>query len=520
MHLYYARIMQAILFHRDPGILPAYYYIKHLLPPYSLYYYLLLFFGKFVPLITADKIIVCLYVALFVSGFRFLARSTGPAYAVMALLSTTLILNWPLGMGFVNFCLSTSISLWAIGLWCRAVEAPGETGRTVPLIGFIVLSWAVMMTHPVPLLGVLGFCWVELCVRLLRRGKTSANDAANPKVENRWFRFMLREVVALIAASATLLYVRSFTQRDVIKQVVVDTKTKFTPAASIKLLGLGTLVPFQGKGPIELFYRGCLLLVLIFALVVGVKAILRSLRASAWTLGNTWTVLSILLAVAVPFLPPELNNSHLFSARLVIFIWIAALAGASGSRVVSLNPVCLRWAMVFVIFFAAFALTLAIRRINPVARDIARSEQAPAGGASVELLVQSADYIFPANLTYDPYYWSGTRVLRHEGSVMYNIPWLHLQIIPIGAMPDIPTDKLDTLSMENPWILRDTLHRSPAARTLVFSKIDRILINHGLAPTMNSQDPIFAEDPNPADHWHCQEMLTYSDCTDKAAPAP
>ena len=515
MHLYYARIMQAILFHRSPGILPAYYYIKHLFPPYSLYYYLLLLFGKFVPLIAADKIVVCLYVLLFVSGFRFLARSTGPAYAVMALLSTVLILNWPLGMGFVNFCLSIAISLWAIGLWSRAVEAPEKGGRIASLMGFVVLSWAVMMTHPVPLLGVLGFCWLEFCIRLLRRGKTSANDTQYPEVDPSWLRFMLRELIALIAASATLLYVRSFTQRDVIQQAVVNTKSKFTPAASFKLLGLGTLVPFQGKGPVELLYRGCFLLILVFALVIGVNAILRSRRTRTWTLGNTWTVLSILLAVALPFLPPELNNSHLFSARLVIFIWIAALAGASGSQAVSLNPLYLRYATVFVILFAAFAFTLAIRRINPVARDIARSEQDQGSGPSVEMLLQSADYVSPANLTYDPYLWSGTRILRHEGSVMYNIPWLQLQIIPIGAMPDIPTGKLDSMSMENPWILRDTLHRSLAARTLVFSKVDRILINHGLAPTMNSQDPIFAEDPNPANHWHCQEMLTYSDCTDK-----
>ena len=517
MHLYYVRIMQAILLHHDPGLFPKYFTIKHLLPPYSLYYYLLLFLGQFVSLVTADKLIICLYVFLFLFGFRFLAQSIGSGSDLVTLLATTLVLNWSLGMGFVNFCLSTSIALWAIGLWCRAAQMTEPRSRTVRLAIFAVLCWTVMLTHPVPLLGVLAFCWLEFTIRFLRRKRYLALGNASTHGEVSVSLPVLGDVVTLLLASSAVFYVSAFTQHAVLRQTLDDTAPNSVGARAVQLMLLGKLAPFGGQGIAEILNRGCLLLVLVFALALGLQAIRRSIRAGEWTLGNTWTVLSFLLCIAIPFLPPDLNNSHFFSARLVLYVWIAALIGSSGVQPSLLKPSFIRSAAAFAVLFAAFTLFLAIQRINPIARDIARSEDGPTHDPAVGLLLRATDYRRSINLTYDPYLWSGARIFRRAGSIIYNTPWLDLQIITVGAQPIMPTGKIDARSLEAPGVLRRTMHDSLAARTLVFSNIDMALISHGLSAAGDSRDPIFAEDPRPANSWVCHPWLTYSTCTNREA---
>jgi hypothetical protein len=517
MHLYYVRIMQAILLHHDPGLFPKYFTIKHLLPPYSLYYYLLLFLGQFVSLITADKLVICLYVILFLFGFRFLAQSIGSGSDVVALLATTLVLNWSLGMGFVNFCLSTSIALWTIGLWCRAAQMTESHSRAVRLAIFVLLCWTVMLTHPVPLLGVLGFCWLEVAIRFLRRKRYLPPSNASTDGEGRLRLPMFGDVVTLLFASTAIVYVSAFTQHAVLRQTLDDTAPNSVQARTVQLMLLGKLAPFGGRGIAEILNRGCLLLVLVFALALGLQAIGRSIRAGQWALDNTWTALSLLLCVAIPILPPDLNNSHFFSARLVLYVWIAGLIGSSGVQASLLRPSFIRCAAVFALLFAAFTLFLAIRRINPIARDIARSEDGPTHDPAVGLLMRATDYRGSSNLTYDPYLWAGARVFRRTGSIIYNTPWLDLQIITVGALPIMPTGKIDARSLEMPGVLRRTMYHSLAARTLVFSNIDMALINHGMIAAGDSQDPIFSEDPRPAVSWVCHPWLTYSTCTDKEA---
>ncbi|HVG27836.1 MAG TPA: hypothetical protein VM865_09545 [Acidobacteriaceae bacterium] len=76
VHLYYTRVLSA-LFSHQPTPYARFYYIKHLLPPYALYYDALLLLSKFVPLLLADRLIVCLYFFSFVFGFRYLVHAIG-----------------------------------------------------------------------------------------------------------------------------------------------------------------------------------------------------------------------------------------------------------------------------------------------------------------------------------------------------------------------------------------------------------------------------------------------------------
>jgi hypothetical protein len=516
MHLYYARIMQALLMHRDPGIFPQYFVIKHLFPPYSLYYYLLLALSTVMSLVAADKVVVCLYVVLFLFGFRYLALSVGQegkqSGNVMALLITPVVLNWPLGMGFVNFCLSTALSLWALGLWCRVSRSPGDSRATVRLIAFVVLCFVIMLTHPVPLLGVLGFCCVELGVRLVLLFRR------DPSYQSRVPREYIRDAAALLLAGTTLIYVKAFTTHNVLKQIDVVTKKQYLQNVRNTAPGmvlLHTFTAFAGHGIWDLLYRGSVFAVLGIAVVIGVRDLRRSLKAGRWSVANTWLVLCLLLIVTLPVIPPELNGSHFFSARLVIFVWIAGLVAAAGVARPRLGTTRMfTGASVFAVAVTGVILMLAMRRINPIAAQIAIAETMPLEGRQqVGVLLIDSNYSSPGSITYDPYYWSGARIFRRQDSILYNTPWLDLAIIPVGAQSATAAGKIDSLSLEWQAKMRKTMLGSAAMRALVFPQISMAVINHGGMAFRGGLDPVLAGDPVAGHRWSCRAETVYTLCS-------
>jgi hypothetical protein len=519
MHLYYARIMQALLLHRDPGIFPQYFVIKHLFPPYSLYYYLLLALSTVMSLVSADKVVICLYVVLFLFGFRYLARSVGregrQSGNVMALLITPVVLNWPLGMGFVNFCLSTALSLWTLGLWCRVSRSPGDSRAMLRLAGFVVLCFVIMLTHPVPLLGVLGFCCIEMGVRLvLVFRQTRASDGVRSRVS----REFIRDAVALLLAGTTLIYVKAFTTHHVLKQIDVVSKRQYLHNVRNTAPGmflLHTFTAFAGHGIWDLLYRGSVFGVLAIAVVIGVRDVRRSLKAGRWSVANTWLVLCLLLIVALPVIPPELNSSHFFSARLVIFVWIAGLVAAAGVARPRLGATrILTGASLFAVAVTGVILLLAVRRINPIARQIAVAETMTLEGRQqVGVLLIADNYSSPRTITYDPYYWSGARIFRRQDSILYNTPWLDLAIIPVGAQPAMATGRIDSLSLEWQAKMRRTMMGSAVARSLVFQQISTTVINHGSGVFGEALDPILAMDPVAGHRWSCRVGASYTLCS-------
>src|SRR5580698_7674711 len=112
LHLYYASVLGSLLSgSRD---FASYYFIRHLLPPYALHYYFLIAVAHFFGYVVADKLLVCLIFITTACGFRYLARSLGPSGDLMSLFIIPLLLNWPLGMGFYNYCLAIGMALWAL----------------------------------------------------------------------------------------------------------------------------------------------------------------------------------------------------------------------------------------------------------------------------------------------------------------------------------------------------------------------------------------------------------------------
>jgi hypothetical protein len=504
MHLYLTRILQALLLHRDPGLYPQYFYVKHLLPPYALYYYLLMALGSFMPLVMADKVVICLYIVLFLFGFRFLARSLGPSGDAMALLATPLVLNWQLGMGFVNFCLSIALGMWALGLWCRVAARPAAPRNAWRLCGFVALCVAIAITHPVPLICVLGFCVVELVVRAWRQRRLGERTLPGGFV---------RDAVAFVAASTTLVYVKAFTTHNIAQQMDPDHRTYLQGLAHSArgILILGTTDIFSPHSVVNLARRASLLAIVVVGLVLGAVHLRQSLRRREWLLSDTWFAIAVVWGIAVPVMPPDLNSAHFFSARLMIFAVIAVLAAASGSKLAA-TPRAMALCVTAMVVMLAITLRAAVVYINPIARQMAELEvRRPGETPSLYLSVASSGYYgISKTVTFDPYIWSPVRVVRRSDSILYDVPWLNQPHLPVGSLPNMPTGRLDQNSLEAPELLRRRMLASPSMRALLFGPVDHLILNSGIGPKPDGAYPLAELDPYPNHHWNCgqEEFLT------------
>ncbi len=494
MHLYFTHVLESVLLHPD-GFYARFYFVRHLLPPYALYYYALMLFSSFLPILVADKVIICGYFFLFAFGFRYLARAIGPSGDLVALLSTLLLFNWPLGMGFINFCLSTSLALWALGLWCRTSRKPGW-GRKA---GFVVLCYVIMLTHPVPLLAVLGYAGLDLLVRLVRE---------------RRLRPLLNDVLTLLAASGTLLYVRLFTTSNIAHQVHLSSGPLWRTQLNLfkGYILLHSLTAFAGRTLTDTLYRLLFYALLAGSFIVAVQQFRKAWRTRVWTAAQTWTLGAVLFLVTFPFIPSDLNNSAYFSARLVLFIWIAALAAAAGTPIP--GPRVRAGVALAAVLAAGLTLLLAQARIRPIAQDIALIESMPPVAAhSVGLLMHGPGYQLPTTTTYDPYFWSGVRMFRRTDSVLWNTPWLDLPIIPLGPRPVLPTYHLSPNDLEYPPGLRVRMAGSATMRQEVLSHVGLALFSAGRHRAPEQEDSLLlsarASDPQ----WRCKAEANYTVCT-------
>jgi len=495
MHLYYTHVLRALL-SGDSGIYARFYTVRHLLPPYALYYYALILLSHLVSPVVADKIITCLYFFCFAFGFRYLALSVGPRGGLLALLATPLLLNWSLGMGFLNFCLSAALVLWALGLWCRS-RGTGDHWRKA---GFVLLAYVVMLTHPVPLLILLAFCVVDSGLRWII-GRRHGASAAPPH--------RISDILYLGAAMGTLVYIKLFTTGVVTGQAEGTAHISFlrSVAVDMKMYVLQrSLCYFAGHTFADLATRIILGLVLIVPLLLGFHQRLRNRRLGLWTLGDTWLACSVVLSLALPLLPNEVNKAHYFAARLVIFPLIGALASASAStwnpasKSVSLE----RLIVVGAIAFNLLILATAEYRVRPVATDIARLETAPAPFTErVGILVPALDYERSATLSFNPYYWAGAAFFRRTDSVLLNSPWLVFSVMPLGATPSLPTSILAPSAMEQPEAFFTLLQTSSETRRIILPNASFSLVERG-AVSASVLDPpsLPANSPTP---WfsHC-----------------
>lgn len=494
VHLYYTHVLGQLL--SDPAsIYHRFYFIKHIAPPYALYYYLLLLLSKLVPLALADRLVICLYIVLFVFGFRSLARAIGSedsrAPERATLFATLLVLNWSLGMGFVNYCLSLALSFWALGLWFRLSKRSGLGS----CVAFWLLTVAVTLAHPVPLLFVLGITALDLVAR--RTPFTRDTDRS-------WFADLALWVVSLLP----LGYVKAFTQAHPLAQ-------RTAVAGSLPHRALQHWIGYvQGRSLSLLFgsslgvvvYRAALPLLLVVTLTFAVR---QRMKGSAYnSAAQLFLLSSLFLLLVLPWLPSDLSGAYFFTERLTVLIWITALLACVGPSAPlpsararrSAGNALLGVESALIVVTVCFFLS-ANAALRPFAERSLTWQVSNIVGPGEVVLSLEGEPLSP-NLrsipSWNPYYWMAVQIVNANGAVLANAPWLDSAIIPLAATPALPGMGLTPQLANSPHALTDELKVSGRYGSLM-SGSQAIL----LSPSLSTSPEVPASLQQQGKSWSC-----------------
>ena len=505
LHLYYASVLGSLL--SGSKEYASYYFIRHILPPYALHYYFLIAVAHFSGYVMADKLLVCLIFVTTATGFLYLARFLGPSGDLMSLLIIPLLLNWPLGMGFYNYCLAIGMALWALGFWYRAVQ-----NRSHRLwLAFLAVVILMMLTHPVPLVFIYVLIGVDVGWRLCQ-------DLSERRTGDASFKASLRslrpDLTYLLLSWATIGYIFLFVDKHKVMTNVLETYNR--KAELIKLFKLSTLAMFSGSSSVVVVYRLSLYAILVLALLVGCLAARRQWGSRIYAPATAILVCTLILAIVIPVLPPVINGANYFSQRLVIFIWIGALAAACGLRGFSRSQGTIL--AIGVLLYSLTVLVLANSMIRPVAAQISDIETAPIHTTGrTGLTLSLPDAPVTDNLNYVPYYWAGARYFRRSRSTLLNGGFLYEPYLPLGSHIGQLSPQLDAAVQNSPGDAYQLLLRSARAREEIMPHAD-LLIFTGVTEPEELQKIVKQLDTSePTRVWHCKSAEWYSDCTSPLA---
>lgn len=501
LHLYYASVLGSLL--SGAKAFSSYYFIRHILPPYALHYYFLIVTAHFFGYVFADKLLVCLIFLTTAFGFRYLARFLGPSGDVMSLFAIALLLNWPLGMGFYNYCLAIGMALWALGMWFRAVARRSHGLWT----GFLLIVILMVLTHPVPALIVYVVIGADVARRVIVAARESRTSTRKTKFS--WRRFF-PDLAYMLAAWATVGYIALFLGAHRVLNNITQTYPRRDELRA--LVKLSTLAMFSGAQWTVLAYRVSLYLLLIAAIAMAFRGWKQ--RWQNRQIGPRETILfsSLALLAIIPILPPVMNGANYFAQRLVILVWLGSLAAAGGYA--RLSPRARNAAALCAVAYAMAILGLANQRIRPVAASIHKIESAPAyGNGRVGLTLSLPDAPDPKTLNYFPYYWAGTRYFRRTKSILLNGGWLYESYLPLGSKRDILTGAFTSEIQDSPGNAYQLLQQSQVARARIMPKVNLVVFTGETMPPNLTEVLHRLDDSEPSRQWRCDSDDWFSVCT-------
>ncbi|HEV2273417.1 MAG TPA: hypothetical protein VGR96_04590 [Acidobacteriaceae bacterium] len=426
IHKYYVHVLASLL---SGSHAYADYSIRRPFPPYAIHYLLLLGLTRFLSFDLAEKLLVCIILLTTAYSFRFCARSLGPSGSLLSLCAVPLLLHWSLMMGFLNYSLGVGLFFLAAGLWIRAAQ-----GQNRLWLLFVMAVVLLTLTHPVPLLLLIAFCGLDLAVRMLQdRTRRRPSGEGFRLGAYRW------QMAGWLAACLSFLYPLASADRS--RSISNLHSTFLHKSALISSLVLAGISPFDTRSHNLLInsYRLGLYAILLGCLGLAAAAFREHWRARRLGPGDSLLVGSIVLLAAIPILPPAMNGSDYFAARLMIFPWLGAIAAASGFSA----PHRLRFlAPAFALLMAAVTLAPAEIFVRPVSRQLAELEAQPLPGDAPGLAILEPAMLKAVRtehqLGFNPYVWSGALPFLHGNHVMLNSPWLDLTIMPLRAAPGAP----------------------------------------------------------------------------------
>ncbi len=496
VHLYLASIFKGLLA-GESNSYSTYYLIRHYLPPYSFHYYLLVALMHVMSPLLAEKLFVCLILVSFACGFRFLAIEIGPSGPLFSLFALCLLLNWSLAMGFENYLFSLSMAFWALGLWMRMRTGPALKLR----IGFLLIVYVMTLTHPVPVAIVLGFAGLDLVLTLVTRLSARLQPSRRT--------YFLRDVLTLVAASSSLLYISHFTEKRRTAENIRNTIHPFSEFRSFygHLEGIRY---FNGMDARAHLYSVALYLLLLIA--AGV-ALLRTRRSSPGAL--VWRLAFVAFLFVMPGVPMDINGSHMFATRLVALVWLAAFAAASGSeRLGGVPELCLAC---FAALTSFGILGLAHSDVSREARQIAQLPSAPVGQQhKLGLLLPGLEQHVAPNYDFvvDPFVWAGVHYFREGHDILLNTPWTDIPILPVNATPALGLEGFDPTTIEFFYELRQHIEDGDPAALKLLSRADFILFSTGGQPVNNDAiNSILRADRG--SYWTCSPPTSWTEVCER-----
>jgi hypothetical protein len=482
MHLYLARVLGDLL--RDPHSFYAQFYtVQHWLPPYSLHYYILIGLMKFVPSSLAEKIVICIILICFCCGIRSLATASGKEGRTFSLFAFAIALNWPLMMGFQNYVLSLAFASFALGVWIRNTQRDRIATRAL----FVGLCALIAITHPLPLLLVLGFAASDLAIRVIS------------SMQPRW----MKDAISLLVAATLLLYFRAFTDT---RRSAQDLHPSESALKRVHyFVGLHGLDFFARTGLASRYLQAALYLIVLLCIGFSIAAYMKR-RKGVWKPAYTWLFVTVLFTLALPFLPDDLSGSKALVSRLQIVTWIGFLASAS-----AIPRLSRRWTIALILLAvsaAGVSLGLGQVRLAPIARRIAYINQHPlsnAGNAGLLLSAAEDDVGNFDAVTYEPLHWQAANYFSKTGAAILNTPWMDSTWLPLAAKPTLLTGSFTPWTMECYHCLRQQLVDSASVRATVLPRTDFIaFVDQPGTATQATLDEVLKADPSY--HWSCEQQ--------------
>lgn len=501
MHLYIASVLSSLL--SGSNHFSEYFYIRHILTPYSFQCYFLIVFGRLFSFLFADKLLVCAIIVCSAFGFLYLARTVGPSGDIMALFAIPLLLSWPLGMGYYNYDLSLGLAFWALGFWGRAVSQ-----RSHRLwLGFLLTIGLMALTHPLPILLVLAFAAFHILWRISQAFLQARRSS------NRDYRYLTRfkpEILYLILASSSLAYITLYIGKH---YAHTDSTHNSVIVSTIGAMARAQYLSFYaGSYLTTRLDRLSLYVILILATWLAIQGICSRLRVYQSTFGDVLEICTLLLAIALPFIPGGSNGVVTISTRLILVVWMMSLAAASGHKFFAPRTRIALTACACI--YAIAVLAVANYRIRPVAVQLARIETMPVSVGSLTGIGLAPQHP-PSGwgLGYDPYFWASARYFRRTRSTLLNSGWLYQNYIAVGSRANDVVGQIPHEIIDLPWKLESMLLHSPDEQRKILPHSD-LLVFVGFAKQQNMLAEVRAIDSQePQRVWACQNEDWYFVCT-------
>ncbi|HEY0785218.1 MAG TPA: hypothetical protein VGD62_05055 [Acidobacteriaceae bacterium] len=503
LHIYFSSILWELA--SRPTIYSSYFAIRHLIQPYSLHYFALIGLEHFVSPAMAEKLCVVGVLVCEALGFRYLARRLGPHASLTSLLILPLLFSWPLGGGFLNFCFSIGVSLFAFGAWFSLPE-----GRSAPFPGrtfaaYVFALLVLVLSHPVPLMVLILLATGDILLRLLQ-GRLATGQLRLAAL--RW------QVVALGLACMAFIAPALLADKG---QAASAWKQFRIHGSLVRALVLGYRVSlFGGLSPAALLYQGAVLVILPLVLVLHWPTLRAHLRVRTSTAPERLLILALLFTLAVILFPLNMNGSAHFADRMWTVTWPLAMAALAGA---SLAAKSRRNLSLFGVVWIVLAAWLAVRTLTPAARRQQVISEAALPDGKRGVFVQPDGLAEPASVhaRYGLFHWSAGRAFARHHDILLNSPWLGLTILPIrekqGASMVVNT--MRDIDAEDPTELYDDLLHNQSARETAFRDADFLFYVNPLSPAPHPLAEAEALLPGVPLQWSCTADGFYAVCVRK-----